>query len=206
MFWGAWVTEMSREIEANQDIVIHNQVRIGQNATIGRFIELGLNDMPLEIGDNAVIRSGTIIYGNVKIGNDFRTGHRVLIREDTTIGDNVLVGTNSIVDGNCVIGNQVIIQSNVYVTWGMQIEDSVFMGPCSVTTNDKHPPAADRSLLKASILRKNCAIGAGAIILPGIEIGENSLIGAGSIVTKDIPSNVLAFGNPCRVKGIRKYA
>jgi len=195
---------MSKELGENKNIVIHRMVKIGENPTIGSFVELGLNDMLLEIGNNTVIRSGTIIYGNVKIGHDFRTGHHVLIRENSTIGDNVLIGTNSIIDGNCVIGDHVIIQSNVYVTWGMRIEDGVFMGPCSVTTNDKHPPAPDKSLLEASILRKNCIIGAGSVILPGIEIGENSLIGAGSVVTKNISKNMIAYGNPCREQQIRR--
>ena len=198
------MADVSRELEKNKGVVVHEQVKIGQNPTIGSFVELGLNDMALEIGDEAVIRSGSVIYGDVKIGHNFRTGHHVLIRENTTIGDNAQIGTNSIVEGNCVIGDHVNIQSNVYVTWGMRIEDGVFIGPCSVTTNDKNPPATDRSLLKAPILRKNCVIGAGVIILPGIEIGENSLIGAGSVVTKNISRNVIAYGNPCRVQKIKE--
>ncbi len=200
------MTNMYENLEKNKCLIVHKNVKIGRNTTIGSFVELGLNDMPLEIGNESIIRSGSVIYGNVKIGYYFKTGHHVLIRENTTIGNNVLIGTNSIVDGNCVIGDQVNIQSNVYVTWGMRIEDGVFMGPCSVTTNDKIPPTTDRSLLEASILRKNCIIGAGVIILPGIEIGENSLIGAGSVVTMNIPKNVIAYGNPCRVQKIREKA
>ncbi|MFX0200365.1 MAG: acyltransferase [Candidatus Hodarchaeota archaeon] len=195
---------MSRKFDKNKCLVVHKHVKIGRNSTIGPFVELGLNDMLLEIGNESIIRSGSVIYGNVKIGHHFRTGHHVLIRENTTIGENVLIGTNSIVDGNCVIGDNVNIQSNVYVTWGMRIEDEVFMGPYSVTTNDKIPLTKDRSLLEASILRKKCVIGAGVIILPGIEIGENSLIGAGSVVTRNIPRNVIAYGSPCRVQKIRK--
>ncbi|MFQ6125773.1 MAG: acyltransferase [Candidatus Heimdallarchaeota archaeon] len=198
------MADVSRELEKNKGIVVHKHVKIGQSPNIGSFVELGLNDMSLEIGDDAVIRSGSVIYGNVKIGHHFRSGHHILIREKTIIGDNVQIGTNSIVDGNCVIGDHVNIQSNVYVTWGMRIEDGVFMGPCSVTINDKIPPATNRSLLQASILRKKCVIGAGVIILPGIEIGENSLIGAGSVVTKNIPKNVIAYGNPCRVQKSRE--
>lgn len=193
------MADMLRDLEKNKVVIIHKHVKIGRNPTIGPFVELGLNNKLLEIGDEAIIRSGSVIYGNVKIGHHFRTGHHVLIRENTTIGDNVLIGTNSIVDGNCTIGDHVNIQSNVYVTWGMRIEDGVFMGPFSVTTNDMIPPTTYRSLLEASILRKKCVIGAGVIILPGVEIGENSLIGAGSVVTRSIPKNVIAYGNPCRV-------
>ena len=122
-----------------------------------------------------------------------------MIREGTTIGERVVVGTSAIVDGNCQIGNNVSIQSGVYVTWGVRIEDHVFMGPFSKTTNDKYPPASDKSDLHGPRLKKGCSIGSGAIILPGIVIGENSMIGAGSVVTKDIPDNVIAYGNPCKV-------
>ena len=83
---------------------------------------------------------------------------------------------------------------------GCVIEDNVFIGPCVVTTNDKKPKARIRAKLIAPVFRKGCSIGANTVILPGIEIGENSLIGAGSVVTKNIPKNKIAFGNPCRPK------
>jgi UDP-3-O-[3-hydroxymyristoyl] glucosamine N-acyltransferase len=86
------------------------------------------------IGNNALIRSGTIIYSKVKIGNNFKTGHRVFIRENSKIGDNVLIGTNAVLDGNCKVGNNVNIQTGAYIT----AEDNVFIGPRVVGTNDKH--------------------------------------------------------------------
>ncbi len=190
---------MKNSIEKGKNVIIHKNVKLNDKSIIGNNVELGINDKGLKIGEKLLIRSGSKIYGEVKIGKNFKTGHNVMIREKTNIGDNVLIGTNSIVDGNCIIGNNVNIQSGVYITWGVKIEIGVFIGPCVITTNDKYPPVTDKNLLKGPIFRKNCAIGAGSIILPGIEIGEHSLIGAGSIVTKNIPKNVVAYGNPCRV-------
>ncbi|NHI94818.1 MAG: N-acetyltransferase [Candidatus Lokiarchaeota archaeon] len=190
---------MDKSIKLGKNVIFHKNVKIGMNSIIGNNVELGINDNELIIGENSTIRSYSIIYGDVKIGNRFTTGHRIMIREKTTIGESVIIGTNSIIDGNCQIGNNVSIQSGVYVTWGVKVEDNVFMGPFSKTTNDKYPPTRDKSALIGPVLKKGCSIGSGAIILPGIEIGENTLIGAGSIVTKNIPPNVIAFGNPCKV-------
>ena len=190
---------MDSSVKIGKNVIFHEHVKIGEDSVIGNNVELGINGQPLVIGKNAVIRSGSILYGNVTIGDHFITGHNVMIREETSIGNHVVVGTNSIIDGNCKIGNNVSIQSGVYVTWGVTIEDGVFMGPFSKTTNDKYPPARERSELVGPVLKRNCSIGSGAIILPGIIIGENSLIGAGSVVTKNVPPNVIAFGNPCRV-------
>lgn len=97
---------------------------------------IGSEDGSTVIGEDAVIRSGTVIYPQTRIGNRFRTGHNVLIREKTIIGDDVLIGTNSVVDGNCTIGSRVSIQTRVYITINTTLEDDVFMGPCSVTAVD----------------------------------------------------------------------
>lgn len=151
------------------------------------------------IGENALIRANTIIYCNVSIGKNFRTGHNVLIRENTIIGDNVVVGTNSVIEGNTNIGNDVSIQSNVFIPINTVIGDSVFIGPNAVLTNDKYPPFRKGSELKGPILRKGVSVGANAVILPGVEIGEGSMISAGAVVTKDVPSWKLAIGCPARV-------
>ena len=150
------------------------------------------------IGENALIRPNTIIYCNVRIGKDFRTGHNVLIREDTVIGDNVSVGTNTVIEGNASIGSNVNIQSNVFIPTNTVIEDSVFIGPNVVLTNDKYPIRGDLSL-KGPVVRKGVSIGANAIILPRVEIGEGTMIAAGALVTKSVPQWKLAVGSPARI-------
>ena len=150
------------------------------------------------IGENALIRSGTIIYCQVRIGKGFQTGHSVLIRENTVIGDNVSLGTNTVIEGNTSIGNSVNIQSNVFIPINTIVEDFVFIGPNAVLTNDKYP--LRKALpLKGPVIRKGASIGANAVILPGVEIGEGSMISAGAVVTKDVPSWKLAIGSPAKI-------
>ena len=150
------------------------------------------------LGENALIRANTIIYCQVRIGKDFQTGHSVLIRENTVIGDNVSLGTNTVIEGNTSIGNSVNIQSNVFIPINTVVEDFVFIGPNAVLTNDKYP--LRKALpLKGPVIRKGASIGANAVILPGVEIGEGSMIAAGAVVTKDVPSWKLAIGSPAEI-------
>ena len=150
------------------------------------------------IMDNAIIRPNSIIYCKVTIGNNLRTGHNILIRENTTIGDKVLIGTNTIIDGNTTIGSNVSIQGNVYIPTNTTIEDNVFIGPCAVLANDKYPIRKKHDL-KGPVIRKGASIGANSTILPGIEIGEGAMVAAGALVTKDVPPWKLAIGTPVRV-------
>ena len=173
-------------------IKILNEI-IEKNVSIEEFIFNGTT-----IGDNAIIRSGSIIYCDVSIGNNLRTGHNILVREMTTVGDNVLIGTNVIIDGNTVIGSNVSIQSNVYIPTNTVIEDNVFLGPCVVLTNDKYPIRVKYEL-KGPILRRGASIGANSTILPGVEIGEGAMVAAGAIVTKNVPPWKLAIGSPAKI-------
>lgn len=152
-----------------------------------------------QIGENAVIRANTVIYCKVRIGKSFQTGHNVLIRENTSIGDSVSVGTNAVIEGNTRIGNNVNIQSNVFIPTDTVIEDFVFIGPNAVLTNDKYPPFRKGNELKGPVLKKGVSIGANAIILPGIEIGEGSMVAAGALVTKNVPPWKLAIGSPAKM-------
>jgi acetyltransferase-like isoleucine patch superfamily enzyme len=172
-------------------------INLGKNAVIGDNVILGHQpDGVLTIGDNAVIRSGCIIYSGTKFGNKFRTGHNILVRENTVIGDGVLVGTNSVVENNVKIGNNVSIQTNVYVTTNSTLEDNVFMGPCSVTTNDKYTQVGAK--LVGPTIKKGARMGANSVVLPGVTIGENCVIGSGSVVVKDLPDGVTVVGYPAR--------
>lgn len=152
----------------------------------------------INIGENALIRANTIVYCDVCIGKAFQTGHNVLIRENTLIGDNVSIGTNTVIEGKTSIGNNVNIQSNVFIPTNTIVEDFVFIGPNAVLTNDRYPVRKDLTL-KGPVVRKGVSIGANAIILPGVEIGEGSMIAAGALVTTSIPQWKLARGSPAEV-------
>lgn len=165
-----------------------------------RQVDLNLEHADYEgttIGDNAIIRSDAVIYCYVKIGGDVRTGHKVLVRENTTIGNNVLIGTNTVIDNECTIGNNVSLQSCVYIPTGTVIGDFVFLGPSVTLTNDRLPIRTENEL-EPVIIKHGASIGANAVILPGIEVGEGAFVGAGAIVTRDVPDWHMAVGAPAR--------
>jgi acetyltransferase-like isoleucine patch superfamily enzyme len=176
----------------------YGNVIIGKNYLIQENVILGNSaEGPVIIGNNALIRSGSIIYSNVKIGNDFRTGHGILIREYSEIGDNVLIGTNTVIDGHCKLGNNISIQTDAYITAYTTIEDNVFIGPRVVTANDKYMLAGAK--LIGPTIKRGARIGANATILPGVIIGEEAIVGSGAIVTRDVPPGATVIGNPARV-------
>ena len=155
-----------------------------------------INIVPLCIGDNAYIRSNTVIYTNTIIGDHLETGHNVVIREENAIGDHFSIWNNSCVDYGCQIGNGVRIHNSVYIAQFTTIEDDVFLAPGVMTANDPHPICT--KCMKGPTLKKGCRIGVNVTILSHVTIGEGALIGAGSVVTRDIPPYTLAYGNPTK--------
>ncbi len=154
---------------------------------------------PSLLGSNSVIRSGSVIYADVELGSYFQCGHNVVIREHTLIGNHVVVGTGSVLDGNIQVGDFVKIESNCYIPTHVKIGSKVFIGPNVVMTNDKYP-LKDRSRYVADgpTVRDGVTIGAGVTICPGVEIGHGSFIAAGAVVTRSVPADSLAKGNPAK--------
>lgn len=186
--------------------IIRENVELGANSYVGARCILGelLMDFHedkknkehlLEIGNNALIRSNTIIYGDCKIGDNFQTGHHVTVREKSIIENNTRIGTNSDIQGNCKIGSYVNIHSNVHIPQGAEIHNFVWIFPYVIFTNDPTPPS--EQLLKV-IIEEYAIISTSATCLPGITIGKNSLIGAGAVVTKSVGENDVVVGNPAR--------
>ncbi len=183
---------------------------IGENAQIFEPVTVGFPSREnigktgfsgTTIGHHAVLRSGTIIYCDVIIGDNFQSGHNTLIREKTRIGDRTAIGTATIIDGNTRIGNDVSLQSMVYIPTNTIIGDHVFIGPNAVLTNDRYPPSGS---LTGPVIKTGAAIGANATIIPGVCIGEGAFIAAGSIVTRDVPDYMMAIGTPARIKELPK--
>lgn len=175
------------------------KVIIGKNTVIEENVQLGhLDDGVLIIGDNCHIRSGSIVYSFVSIGDNVITGHNVLIREEVKIGSGTLIGSGSVIDGFCSIGKNVSIQTNVYITRNTTIEDKVFFGPCSVTTNDKYMMTGAE--LVGATVKKGARIGANSTLLPGVTVGEDAIVAACAVITKDVPSDQIATGIPARFK------
>ncbi|MFA4860310.1 DapH/DapD/GlmU-related protein [Methanoregula sp.] len=183
--------------------------KIGENARIFEPVTVGFpsrENMDKKgfigsiIGNNATLRSGTIIYCDVIIGDDFQTGHNVMIRENTRIGNHVAIGTSTVIDGKVTIGNNVSIQSMVYIPTDTRIGNQVFIGPNAVLTNDRYPPSYGQ--MAGPTIKDRAAIGANVTILPGVCIGESALVAAGSVVTRDVPDRMLAIGSPAKMRDL----
>ena len=146
------------------------------------------------------------IFPDVTIGEETRLGNFVLIRSQTQIGRGCVIGSYVDIEGDVVIGNHVSLQSACYITRGVIIEDGVFCGPRVTTMNDKRI-CHRRSNLEFNRAAPRILRGArvGSILLPGVTIGENAFVGAGSVVTKDVPDGVIVRGNPATAAGhVRK--
>lgn len=173
---------------------------IGSNCIIGEYLmDFCMDRMPHEhylmIGEKALIRSGSIIYTDSEIGNRFLTGHQVTIREKTQIGNHVSVGTLSDIQGNCHIGNYVRLHSNVHIGQLSRIDDFVWIFPYVILTNDPTPPSENFVGVHACSFS---IIATGAVVMPGIEIGQDALVAAGAIVTKAVGPYDVVAGNPAK--------
>ena len=202
-------TEATDEAVAQVMGVIHPGVTLGDGARVGPFVVLGeppsggaIADNSLRIGRNARLRSHTVIYGGSVIGDNIQTGHGVLIREATTIGDDVSIGSHSVVEHHVTIGDRVRVHSNAFIPEYSTLDEGSWVGPNVVFTNAKFPlsPTA-KDELTGPHLQRGAKIGANATLLPGVVIGRDALVGAGSVVTKDVPDGAIVAGNPARVIG-----
>ncbi len=187
--------------------IIYPNVRLGKDCIIEDFVIIGTppkgysaGELETIIGDNAIIRSHTVIYAGNIIGNNFQTGNKANIRELNEIGNDVSIGTLSVVEHHVKIGNKVRMHTQVFIPEYTMLEDESWIGPNVVITNAKYPKAPNaKSELKGVYIRKNAIIGANSTLLPGVVIGERSLIGAGSVVTRDVAAEAVVVGNPAMV-------
>jgi acetyltransferase-like isoleucine patch superfamily enzyme len=198
--------------------LIYPNVQLGEDSQVGEFVIVGepprgvsSEELETVIGPRALIRSHSVIYSGNHIGSDFQSGHGVMIRESNQIGDNVSIGTHSVIEHHVVIGNNVRVHSDVFIPEYCLLEDECWIGPAVVMTNAEYPRSLNvKEQLRGAIIRKGAKVGAGVILLPGVTIGRNALIGAGAVVVQDVEDDAVMVGNPARflkrVSEIPEYA
>ncbi len=156
---------------------------------------------PTEIGDGTIVSTGAIVFAGTNVGARVILGDQSCVRERVTIGDDVVLGRGSLVENDTTIGALTNIQADAYITAYSTLEDNVFIAPCVVTTNDNFMGRTEErhEQIRGPTIRRGARIGGGAILCPGVEIGEEAFVGAGAVVVKDVPPRKLVVGNPARV-------
>jgi len=155
---------------------------------------------PLRVGPGATICCGAVVYAGASLGAGVIIGDQAQVRERAVVGERTVVGRGSTVDFGTRVGARVSIQTLVYLTAEGLVEDDVFIGPGVTTTNDdtmgRHPRG---ERLRGPVLRRACRVGGGAVLTPGVEIGEEAFVAAGALVTRDVPPRAVVMGVPARV-------
>lgn len=209
-------SQIGQNVRIGKGSIIYPHVVIEDNCFIGPYCIIGEPTAsfyrslenhefkPTLIGKNSIVRSQSIIYEDVCVGEKFQCGHRVTIREESIIGKNCRIGTLCDLQGKLKIGDYVSLHSNVHLGQLSVIEDYVWIYPYVVLTNDPYPPMANLQGVK---VRRFAQIATSSVVMPGVEIGENALIGAQTLVRKDVPPERVVVGVPgkdiCSVRDLK---
>jgi UDP-2-acetamido-3-amino-2,3-dideoxy-glucuronate N-acetyltransferase len=193
-------------------VVVHDGTTIGEGCVIEDGAVLGKRPRlargssaagdvgDLTIGARVTVCAGAVVFAGTSIGDEAILGDQCHVRERSRIGESSVIGRGSAVDNDVVVGDRVKVQTGVYLTAFSTVENDVFVGPCAMTTNDdtmaRH---GDEYTLRGATLRRACRIGGGAVLTPGVEIGEEAFVAAGAVVTRDVPPRGVAMGVPARV-------
>jgi acetyltransferase-like isoleucine patch superfamily enzyme len=200
-------------VELGGNVVIHEgtlvggEVHIQDGAVIGKPVALGPRSTasreplpPAELGAGATVCAGAVVVAGAIVGEGAVIGDQAHVRERARIGEGSVVGRGSAVDNDVTIGARVRIQTGCYITAFSTVEDDVFVAPGVTLTNDntmaRHGPDHE---IKGALLRRACRVGGGAVLVPGVEIGEEAFVAAGAVVVHDVPPRAVVMGVPARV-------
>ena len=204
--------ELPGDVEIGGNVVIHPGTVLGAGArlqdaaVVGKPLALGKRSTasreappPAVIGAGATICAGAVVVAGAQVGAGAIVGDQAHVRERAVIGEDSVVGRGSAVDNDVTIGARVRIQTGCYITAHSTIEDDVFVAPGVTLTNDntmaRHPPDHE---LRGATLRRACRVGGGAVLVPGVEVGEEAFIAAGAVVVGDVPARAVVMGVPAR--------
>jgi acetyltransferase-like isoleucine patch superfamily enzyme len=201
------VTEIAPTAIVHPGTVVGEGCRILDYAVVGKQPVLSPRSTaaqeelpPLELGAGSVVSTGAVLFAGSSLGERMIVGDQACVRERCTIGDDVVIGRGSLVENDTEIGARTKIQADAYVTAYSLLEEDVFVAPCVVTANDNFMGRTERrhKLRRGPTIRRGARIGAAAVLLPGIVVGEEAFIGAGAIVLRDVPPRTVVVGNPAR--------
>ena len=202
---------VGRDVVFGAHVVVHDGVVLGDGcvvqdgAVLGKLPALSPRSSaprsalgPLVVEEGAVIGTHAVVFAGVTIGARAIIGDQAFVRERSAVGPESVVGRGTTVDNDVTIGARVRLQSQVYITAFSTVEEDVFVGPCAMTTNDDSMARDPDAPLRGATLRRACRVGGGAVLLPGVEIGEEAFVAAGAVVTRDVPSRKVVWGVPAR--------
>jgi UDP-2-acetamido-3-amino-2,3-dideoxy-glucuronate N-acetyltransferase len=200
---------IGHHVVIHDDTVLGNDVRVDDHATLGKLPMKAANSAttkdqvlpPLTVGDTCIVGTGVVLYRGAGIDARVLMADLCTVRENVTIGRGTIVGRGVTVENFCTVGRYCKLESECYITAYSTLEDRVFVAPGVVTSNDNYVGrTAERfKHFKGVTVRRGGRIGAGSVILPGIEIGADALVAAGSVVTRDVPPRTIVMGSPARV-------
>jgi acetyltransferase-like isoleucine patch superfamily enzyme len=204
--------QIADDVTFGAGVVVHAGTTVGAGCLIEDHALLGKRPRlarssgahgevgPLQIGERVTVCSGAVIFAGAQLAEETIIGDQAFVRERSSVGAGSVIGRGSVVDNDVSVGARVRVQTNVYLTAFTIVEDDVFVGPGVVTTNDdamaRHAPGAP---LRGATLRRACRVGGGAVLTPGVEIGEEAFVAAGALVTHDVPPRAVVMGAPARV-------
>jgi acetyltransferase-like isoleucine patch superfamily enzyme len=187
--------------------VLGDGVRIMEYAVVGKQPALSPRSTakreplpPTQIGDGTIVSTGATVFAGSTLGARVIVGDQACVRERVRIGDDVVVGRGTLIENDTTVGAMTKIQAEAYITAYSTLEEDVFVAPCVVTTNDNFMGRTERrhELMRGPTIRRGARVGGGAVLCPGVVIGEEAFVGAGAVVTKDVPPRTVVVGNPAR--------
>jgi acetyltransferase-like isoleucine patch superfamily enzyme len=184
-----------------EGVQIHDYAVVGKQPALSPRSTASREELPpLELGPGTIVSTGAIVFAGTWIGARVIVGDQACIRERCEIGEDVVVGSGALIENDTTVGALTKIQANAYITAYSTLEDEVFIAPCVITTNDNFMGRTEKrhALRKGPTIRRGARIGGGAVLLPGIEVGEEAFVGAGAVVLADVPARAVVVGNPAR--------